>query len=244
MARAASTADGVMSTTGLVTTPVPATEACPPCLASPFIHMSTPPSPAPAKPIVLPSRKSRFPVDFFSARRYNRAACYGEALSVLQDGRNILRRQKAGTLEKVERLQNDALTWCCGWGGVAYWHLSLHESYTTMCEAGRSDKWEEELLEHAANGRRLLFELTSMVERLASRSRESHKLRELMRILVEMMQMVTMGLTVLNMRCSILPNNLWGVERLDLGSSGEEEGGSCSPGEDIMDIEESSDLDH
>ena len=64
MARAASTADGIMSTTGLVTMPVPATEACPSCLASPFIHMLTPPSSVPAKPIVLPSRKSRFPVDF------------------------------------------------------------------------------------------------------------------------------------------------------------------------------------
>jgi hypothetical protein len=68
-----------------------------------------------------------------------------------------------------------------------------------MCEAGRSNKWEEELLEHAANGQRLLFELTSMVGQLASWSHESHKLRELMHILVEMMQMVTMGLTVLNM---------------------------------------------
>ena len=78
MARAASTADGIMSTTGLVTMPVPATEACPPCLASPFIHMSTPPLSASAKPIVPPSRKSRFPVDFFSMRRYNQAACDGE----------------------------------------------------------------------------------------------------------------------------------------------------------------------
>jgi hypothetical protein len=81
-----------------------------------------------------------------------------------------------------------------------------------------------------------------MVEQLAGQSHESHKLRELMCILVEMMQMVTMGLTVLNMQCSILLNNLWGVEHLDLSSSGKEEGGSCSPREDIMDIEESGDL--
>ena len=109
--------DGVMSTTGLVTMPVPATEACPPGLASPFIHILTPPSPALAKPIVPPSRKSRFPVDFFSAWRYNPAACYGKALSILQDGCNILCHQKAGTLKKVVWLQNDALTWYCGWGG-------------------------------------------------------------------------------------------------------------------------------
>jgi hypothetical protein len=83
-----------------------------------------------------------------------------------------------------------------------------------------------------------------MVKQLAGQSCESHKLRELMRMLVEMMQMLTMGLTVLNMQCSILPNNLWGVEHLDLSLSGEEEGGSCSPREDIMDIEESSDLNH
>jgi hypothetical protein len=128
-------------------------------------------------------------------------------------------------------------------GGVAYWQLSLHKSYTNACEAECSDKWEEELLEHAANGRGLLFELTSMVEQLADQLHVSLKLRELMRILMEMTQMVTMGLTALNMHCSILPNNLWGVEHLDLCSSSEEEGRLCSPGEDIMDIEENSDLD-
>jgi hypothetical protein len=121
-------------------------------------------------------------------------------------------------------------------GGVAYWQLSLHESYTNACEAECSNKWEEELLEHATNGQGLLFELTSMVERLADQLHMSLKLRKLMHILMEMIQMVTMGLTVLNMHCSILPNNLWGVEHLDLCLSSE-----GRSGEDIMDIEENSD---
>jgi hypothetical protein len=175
-------------------------------------------------------------------RIYNCTACYGEALNILQDDPNISCCGKVEIL-KVEWLQNDALTWCSGWEGVTYWQLSLHKSYTNACEAECSDKWEEELLEHAANGWGLLFELTSMVEQLADQLRVSLKLRELMRILMEMTQMVTMGLMALNMRCSILPNNLWGVEHLDLCSSSEEEGRLCSPGEDIMDIEENSDLD-
>jgi hypothetical protein len=97
-AQALSTADGITSTTGLVSMPVPATVAT-----------LTPPPPAPAKHIVLPSKKSRFPADFFSMRIYNRAACYGEALNVLQDDPNILHRRKVETL-KVEQLQNDTLT--------------------------------------------------------------------------------------------------------------------------------------
>jgi hypothetical protein len=229
-AQASSTADGVMSTTGLVSMPVPA-----------IVTTLTPPPPAPAKHIVLPSKKSRFLADFFSTRIYNCAACHGEALNILRDDPNISCHRKVETLE-VKQLQNDILTWCSGWGGVTYWQLSLHKSYKNACEAEHSNKWEEELLEHATNRQGLLFELTSMVEQLADQLHMSLKLRELMRILMEMTQMVTMGITVLNMRCSILPNNLWGVEHLDLCLSSEEEGRSCSPREDIMDIEENSDL--
>ena len=93
-------------------------------------------------------------------RIYNQAACYGKALNVLQDDCNILSCQKAGMLKKVEQLQINALTWCCRWGG----HLLAFISATTICEAGHSDKWKEELLEHATNGQCLLFELTSMVK--------------------------------------------------------------------------------
>ena len=189
----------------------------------------------------MSSKKSRFPADFFTTKRYNRDACFGEALNILQDGCKILCHWKGETLlEKVERLQNDALTWCSGWGGVAYWHISLHVTYTATCEEDRCDEWEKELLEHAAYGRCLLFQLTSVVEPLVEGPRESHKVKELLRILMEMMQMVAMGLTVLNMRCSILPNNLWGADCLYHDAcSGEEGQGSYSSGES----ESSGDLD-
>lgn len=207
----------------------------PPALASPFVHTPAPSPPAPPAPNLdrTSPKKPKFPADFSSTKMYNRAACYGESLNVLQANHRIPRDGRRETLlEKIDRLAHDALTWCSGWGGVAYWHISLHQSYTVACEKDRDEEWEKELLKHAANGRHLLFQLTSAVERLAERSHEPHKLKELLRISMEMMQMVTMGLTVLNMRCSILPNNVWRVEQLYCDSSSEEEAGSLSSGED------------
>jgi hypothetical protein len=200
------------------------TDATTSLLASPFTHISFSPSPPPPKIRAKKPKKPKFPTDFFSTRACNRDALHGEALNVLQEDHDMPHFRKEGTLlETVEQLMEDALTWCCGWGGVAYWPISLHKSYTAACELDNSDKWEEELLGHASNGRFLLFRLTTTVELIADRSPTSYRLKETLRILVEMVQMVTMGLTVLNMRCSILPNNVWGVRFLYDGSSSEEE---------------------
>jgi hypothetical protein len=231
---AAVSADGT-SSSRLVDTAVLFIKPCPTVLASPFVHTLTPSPPMllPAKPIVMSSKKTKFSADFLSTRIYNCAACYGEALNVLQDNSRIPHHQKREMLfEQLEQLREDALTWCCRWGGVAYWHISLHETYTIACEDSEEDRnneWEIELLENATNRRRLLFQLTSMVELLAEEGpSESHRLKKLLRISMEMMQMVTMGLTILNMHCSILPNNVWSVECLCCASSSEEERGSYS----------------
>jgi hypothetical protein len=164
---AAISADGV-SSSRLVNTAVPSIAPCPTVLASLFVYTLTPSPPMllPAKPIVMSSRKTKFLAGFLSTRIYNRAACYGEVLNILQDNPRIPHHQKRETLfEQVELLREDALTWCCRWGDVAYWHISLHETYTTTCEDSEEDRhngWEMELLEHAANGQHLLFRLTSM----------------------------------------------------------------------------------
>jgi hypothetical protein len=213
------------TTTPVIIMPTDETDSFPPLLASPFTRRSLSPSPTPPPPKKR-AKKRKFPTDFFATKAYNRAALYGETLRVLQEDHEVPHFQKEGTLvEKVEELTEDALTWCCGWGGVAYWPISLRTSYMAACELDRSDKWEEELLGHASNGRFLLFRLTSAVELIADRSRTSHRLKEMLRILMETMQMVTMGLTILNMRCSILPNNVWSVRFLYDSSSSEEEDG-------------------
>jgi hypothetical protein len=234
---AAISADGTLSSR-LVNTAVLFIEPCLTVLASPFVHTLTPSPPTllPAKPIVISSKKTKFSADFLSMRIYNCAACYGEVLNVLEDNSRIPCHQKRETLfEQLEQLREDALTWCCRWGGVAYWHISLHETYIIACEDSEedhNDEWEIELLEHVANGWHLLCQLTSMVKLLAEKGpRKSHRLKELLCILMEMMEMVTMGLTVLNMHCSILPNNIWSVECLCYASSSEEERGSYSSGE-------------
>jgi len=229
----AEVADAALSTSGLVTTPVPAVGPRPPALASPFVSRSASPAPVPPPPKPFAKKKnSRFPADFFATTVPHRSACYGVALNVLQANHRIPRDQGKTLLEAVHRVTDDALTWCCGWGGVAYWHVSLHDSFTNACEEDRDDEWEEELLEHAASGRHLLFQLTSTVELLAESSCKPHKLKELLRISMEMMQMVTMGLAILNMRCSILPDNVWRVERLSRDFPSEERAVSHSSGRD------------
>ena len=232
-AQVSSSIDGTASTRAMAA-PANAAAAFPSLLTSPFARKShsPPPMPLPIKPHAISSKKSKFPTDFFSTRAHNRSALYGETLNVLQEDDEMPHYWKEGTLlEKVEQLKEDALMWCCGWGGVAYWHISLHESYSAACELDRPDKWEEELLRHAANGRLLLFQLTSMAELIADGPCMSHRLKEMLHILIEVMQMITMGLTVLNMRCSILPNNVWAVQRLYRVSSRE---GSWSSEEDIV----------
>lgn len=232
-AQASSSIDGTASMKAMAALADAAT-AFPSLLASPFAQKShsPPPMPPPIKPHAISSKKSKFPIDFFSMRAHNCSALYGETLNVLQEDDEMLRYWKEGTLlEKVDQLKEDSLTWCCGWGGIAYWHISLHESYSAAYELDHPDKWEEELLWHAANGHLLLFQLTSMAELIADGPCMSHRLKEMLHILIEVMQMITMGLTVLNMRCSILPNNVWAVQRLYCISSRE---GSWSSDEDIV----------
>jgi hypothetical protein len=115
--------------------------------------------------------------------------------------------------------------------------------YTAACEEDHAAEFEVELLDHASRGRGLLCELTSTVERLSAASLHRHELKELLRIMVESVEMVTMGITILNMHCSILPHNRWKIYKLALldvssddedGSSGDEDDSTKS-----MEVEES-----
>jgi hypothetical protein len=56
-------------------------------------------------------------------------------------------------------------------------------------------------------------------------------------MMVEMVEMVTVGVTILNMHCSILPHNRWTVYEIFDASSGDKL--SWSDDDDCMDTEES-----
>jgi hypothetical protein len=178
------------------------------------------------------------PRDFLRTSRLNAEACYRESMQVLQDPQvSKCTPEELSEIERVEHLRNEVLRWSCGWGGVAYWPISLDESYTAACEEDRAAEWFKEVLEHASHGRGLLIKLRSMVGQLPAALFEPHEVKELLRTMVEMVEMVTMGVTILNMHCSILPRNRWRVYEIFDASSGNKL--SWSDDDDCMDTEES-----
>ena len=80
-------------------------------------------------------------------------ACFGEAMQVIQDDR-IIDPVPEGMEEinRVGQLSKVIMKWASGWGGVAYWPISLDDSFTRALEEGRQDRWQEELLSHASTG--------------------------------------------------------------------------------------------
>jgi hypothetical protein len=120
---------------------------------------------------------------------------------------------------------------------VAYWPILLDESYTAACEEDRAAEWFKEVLEHVLHGCGLLIELRSMVRQLPAALFKLHEVKELLRTMVEMVEMVTMGVTILNMHCLILPHNQWRVYEIFDASSNDKL--SWSDDDDCMDTEES-----
>jgi hypothetical protein len=121
------------------------------------------------------------PCDFLRTSRLNAKACYGESMQVLQDPQVSKRTpEELSEIERVEHLRNEVLRWSCGWGGVAYWLISLDESYTAACEEDRTAEWFKEVLEHASHRHALFIELRSMVRQLLAALFKLHKVKELL----------------------------------------------------------------
>ena len=149
-------------------------------------------------------------------------------MQVLQDPCRVQRSPKRLTgHEEVKRLWNEVLNWSCGWGGVGYWQIFLDTSYTTACEQDRVNSWMKEVLDHASYGRGLLIQLRALIGRLPDGSDLPHEVKELIRTTVDLIEMVTMGVTIINMRCSILPDNRWQVHNLFEDDGGVRSGSSC-----------------
>ena len=54
------------------------------------------------------------------------------------------------------------MKWVSGWDGVAYWPVSLDQSFANAVEEGQEEQWQDQLRGHASNGRHLLTQLYSM----------------------------------------------------------------------------------
>ena len=164
-------------------------------------------------PLVLPKDPvlKNLPPDFHLTAHKNLDACFGEAMQVLHDDR-ILDPIPGGLeeLDRVAHLSKVIMRWASGWGGVSYWPISLDHSFTCVKEEGRHDQWQEKLLSHASMGRRLLAQLHDIGGRLP---KEPYKVRELWHLQVQLVEVLVMGITTINTRCSVLPH-YWKVELL------------------------------
>ena len=132
-------------------------------------------------------------------------------MQVIQDNR-IIDPIPEGTevVDRIDRLNREVMGWASGWDGVAYWPVTLDHSFASAVEEGREEQWQDQLRGHASKGRRLLAQLYSMGGHLP---KERCKVRELWRRQVGLMEILVMGITTINIRCSVLPHH-WNAKKL------------------------------
>jgi hypothetical protein len=192
-------------------------------------------SPAPATTSIL----KNLPPDFYPTAHKHLDACFAEAMQVLEDDRIIDPIPEGlDELERVARLSKVIMRWASGWGGVAYWPISLDHSFTYAQQEGRQDQWQEQLLNHASMGRRLLAQLYTMGGCLP---KEPYKVRELWRIQVGLVEMLVMGITIINTRCSVLPH-YWKVKLLPPVPYSDDSAGERSDEHDTIEDDEDEDM--
>lgn len=107
-------------------------------------------------------------------------------------------------LNLLKEYRAEIVEWARGWGGVTLWDVALERSFNNAVEESRVELWREQLADHAMLGRKLLGMLHQMNGRLP---RESWKIRELWRLRIELVEILVKGLTILELKTSILPSS-------------------------------------
>jgi hypothetical protein len=151
------------------------------------------------------------PHDFYSSAQVNQGACFREAIQVIQDDR-IIDPIPKGTeeIDRIDQLSREVMRWAWGWNGVAYWPVTLDYSFASAVDKGREEQWQEQLQRHASKGQHLLAQLYSMGGHLP---KERHMVRELWRQQVGLMEILVMGITTINICCSIVPHH-WNAKKI------------------------------
>jgi hypothetical protein len=170
----------------------------------------------------------------------NQAACFGEAMQVIQDDRIIDPIPKmTEEIDRINQLHREIMKWASGWDGIAYWPVSLDYSFANAVKDGREDEWKEQLLGHTSKGHRLLAQLYSMGGRLP---KELYKVRELWRLQVGLIEVLVMGITTINIHCSILPH-YWNIGNLPPVAYSSESDDERSEGDSMIDSGDADDED-
>ncbi|KAF8158048.1 hypothetical protein B0H34DRAFT_439509 [Crassisporium funariophilum] len=175
------------------------------------------------------------PLDFHRTRSINPDALLGNIINNLvdYDGKKPYPTHYP-ELEVLLKLHTAVLNWAKGWGGVTYWSIGLDKSFNLAVKERRVEVWQAQLHNHGAQGRRMLSRLHFMEGDLPV---EMWKIRELWRIQIELVEILVKGITILELKSSILPG-LCTVTYTESDSAVETDGGETDSGDEGEDKDE------
>ncbi|KAF8070014.1 hypothetical protein FPV67DRAFT_1667913 [Lyophyllum atratum] len=148
----------------------------------------------------------RLPSDFRATKRNNQWAMYGEAVNSmigpcppepLPDPDSFVE------MDKLTPLTIQIFDWAEGWGGVTFWAIGIERSFQLAVEDERVEEWRVQLENHAEVGRQLLRGLHDMDGRLPL---ETYKVKQLWRLKCGLIEVLVKGLTILDIKTSLLPD--------------------------------------
>ncbi|KAG6806758.1 hypothetical protein H0H92_010116 [Tricholoma furcatifolium] len=107
-------------------------------------------------------------------------------------------------LDRLNRLRDDVVQWSHGWGGLDSWSVQLDYSYEDAVEREGpfTPRWRASMFTHARVGRDLLNKLRTYDLKLP---REPWMQEEIWRLRIELAERLVKGITLLEVKTSILP---------------------------------------
>ncbi|KAG6809407.1 hypothetical protein H0H92_000379 [Tricholoma furcatifolium] len=179
----------------------------------------------------LDSRLMRRMPDFFLGMPLDREKEYQAAIDkVVGPVNQVARPQMFDEMEQLYRIKRNVVAWSSGWNGSANWDSGLDDSFKRAVENNRVERWRAEVSHHTYIGRQLLAQMQVFDHRLP---REEWKIRELWRLRLELAEVLIRGLTILELKNSILPS-LTTIRYRDMDSAEESQSGGTTD-EDIDD---------
>ncbi|KAG6819052.1 hypothetical protein H0H93_015935 [Arthromyces matolae] len=107
-------------------------------------------------------------------------------------------------LARLQQMREDVVQWSRGWGGIECWSVQLDYSYRHAVddEGPLTPRWRESLFHHVRSGREMLAKLQSYDGDLGDKPWMLH---EMWRLRIDRAERLIRGITILELKTSILP---------------------------------------
>ncbi|KAG6819409.1 hypothetical protein H0H93_012106 [Arthromyces matolae] len=107
-------------------------------------------------------------------------------------------------LDRLREMREEVVQWSRGWGGIDCWSVQLDYSYQHALEdeGPLTPRWRESMFRHARGGRQMLEQLRQFDHDLPE---ERWLQEEIWRMRVELAEKLVKGVTILEIKASILP---------------------------------------